>query len=102
MSNTYEDMYARCVEFNREHPEVWRMFVEFTRDRIERGFDHYSARAIFHRIRWETEYPGSTEGEEYQLNDHHSPFYARAFMNTFPEHRGFFRVRVQTSRAVAA
>lgn len=74
------------------------MFVRFTRDRIGRGFDHYSSDAIFHRIRWESSKPSYKEGEEFKLNDHHTAFYARRFMRMYPQHAGFFRTREQTSR----
>lgn len=94
----HDELRRNCQEFHKEHPEVWRMFVEFAFDRIERGFQHYSADAIFHRIRWEMAQPTYEKGEEFKLNDHYTAFYARAFMKRYPKHDGFFRTRTQKSK----
>jgi hypothetical protein len=104
MSETsrYEQLENEAKRYHAEHPEVWEMFCKLTRSRIRRGFQNYSARAIFHAIRWEKERPFYLEGEEFKLNDHHSPFYARWFMRASPEHAGFFRLRKQTSREAPA
>ena len=95
--NRLEEMREQVFAFHKKHPEVWNLFVQFTKEKAEKGFTNYSARGIFHRIRWETDKPDYQEGCEFKLNDHHSPFYARAFMKKFPEHEGFFRTRKQTS-----
>lgn len=95
--NRLEEMREQVVAYHKQHPEVWDLFVQFTTDKIEQGFTNYSARGIFHRIRWETDKPDYHEGYEFKLNDHHSPFYARRFMKMYPQHEGFFRTRHQTS-----
>jgi len=94
----YDQMKDRCNAFHQAHPEVWSMFVRFTRDRISRGFQTYSSDAIFHRIRWETAKPSYEKGTEFKLNDHYTAFYARRFMRLYPEYEGFFRTRKQTSK----
>jgi hypothetical protein len=98
MTTRKEQIRQRCAEFHKKHPEVWELFVKFTFDRISRGFEHYSADAIFHRIRWETATPTRDDGD-FKLNDHYTAFYARRFHAVHPEHHGFFRTRVQTSAA---
>ena len=98
MNNTrLDEMREQVQRFHDDNPEVWDLFVRFTLQKINRGFSHYSARGIFHRIRWETDDPSYEKGVEFKLNDHHSPFYARRFMKMYPEHEGFFRTREQTS-----
>ena len=92
-----DQLHRLAVEFDKEHPEVWEMFVFFTFDRMKLGFQHYSADAIFHRIRWETAKPEYEKGAEFKLNDHYTAFYARWFHNSYPEHDGFFRTREQKS-----
>jgi hypothetical protein len=82
-------------EFHRSNPNVWKLFVEFALDRIARGFKHYSADALMHRVRWETE-AGDPLGE-FKVNNNYVSFYARAFSKAYPEHAGFFRTRRQTS-----
>ncbi|MCZ6501862.1 MAG: hypothetical protein O6945_05020 [Gammaproteobacteria bacterium] len=92
-----EEMAAQCRAFHSRHPMVWVLFQEFTFNRIHIKCEHYSARAIFHRIRWETD-QAKTANDEFKLNDHYSPFYARAFMNKYPVHDEFFRTRKQISK----
>ena len=98
MSSRYDQMAKQCNEFDAAHPEVWRMFVKLTLDRIDKGFAHYSADAIFHRIRWEMALPIYELGKEFKLNDNYTAFYARAFMRMYPKHDGFFRTRKQISK----
>ena len=97
MSETrLEEMRDQCEAFHRDHPKVWLLFRRFTGELIKRGFKHGSARAVWEHIRWETAEADTTEAE-FKLNNNHHPFYARAFMNAYPKHDGFFRTRVQIS-----
>jgi hypothetical protein len=97
-STRLDEMRQQVSAFHARHPEVWGLFVQFTIEKINQGFKNYSARGIFHRIRWETDQPNYMEGCEFKLNDHYSPFYARRFMRMYPQHDGFFRTRRQTSQ----
>ena len=90
-----DELREACQVFHEEHPEVWELFVRFTLERIDRGFEHYGARAIMERVRWETNAGG--EDPELTINDHYAPFYARRFMGMHREHGEFFRTREQTS-----
>lgn len=96
--NRHEQLRQEVVAFHQRHPEVWDLFVKFTFERINAGFEHYSARGIWHRIRWETAAPIDRDEDDFKLNDHHTPFYARQFMKVYPQHNGFFRTRVQRSK----
>ena len=85
-----------CQKFHDEHPEVWRLFVKFTFQKIGQSFKNFGARAVWERVRWET--PMGADGKtQFKVNDHYHTFYARRFMSMYPEHKGFFRLRVQTS-----
>ena len=106
----HDEMREAAIRFHREHPEVWQLFVRFTFELIHRGFQHYSARAIFHRIRWETAEAGVDQEKEFKIGNNHSPFYARRFMAMYPQYapvfdedgkkveHGFFRTREQISK----
>ncbi len=94
----HDQMREEAQEFHMEHPEIWRLFVRFTFQLIERGFKHNSARAVFHRIRWETDQADVDGNTTFKINDHHSPFYARRFMKIYPDMEGFFRLRTQISK----
>ncbi len=97
----YDELADSVRKFHKKHPMVWTLFQRYTFDRINRGFKHYSAYAIFERVRWETD-QAQVDGDEFKLNNNHRPFYARAFMKKYPEHEGFFRTRVQTSKEKTA
>ena len=99
--NRYDQLRGEAGEFHRKHPRVWELFDRFTRDRIGYGYQHYSAKAIWERIRWETD-QAKTEGDEFKLNNNYPSFYARAWMGKNPEYQGFFRTRTQISKAADA
>lgn len=94
----YDEMREQCIEFDRQHPEVWRWFCRLTFDLIARGFKHYAVNSVFERIRWELDKVGGDGKAQFKLNNNYRPFYARRFMRLYPEHDGFFRTREQSSR----
>jgi hypothetical protein len=83
---------ARFAAMDAENPEVWRLFEAFTFHMIGRGFRHYSADAVLHRVRWETAM-SVDDGSGYKISNVWSAWYARKFHRTHPEHFGFFRNR---------
>ena len=76
-------------EFHKNNPEIYNLFVKFTNMATQRK-KYYSAKAIFHRIRWESMISG--EGD-YKIDDGWISHYARKFMDDFPQHSGFFQTR---------
>lgn len=85
------DLYAEFRKFDGANPGVWLLFKDFTLAAIKAGRKTYSADAILHRIRWHTEI--ETTGPVYKINDHFSAYYARKFLNFYPEREGFFITR---------
>lgn len=85
------ELEAAFWQFNRENPQVYVLFSRFTFQLIKRGFKNYSADAVMHRIRWETNV--ETVGDKFKVNDHHVAFYSRLWMEVNPQHKGFFRTR---------
>jgi hypothetical protein len=79
-------------EFDNAHPEIYEGFKRFALKAMAVR-KHYSSRAVFHALRWETIIDS---GGEFKINNNWSPFYARKFMKESPSHEGFFRSRVQT------
>tara|TARA_R110000851_G_scaffold214640_1_gene367384 strand:- start:284 stop:637 length:354 start_codon:yes stop_codon:yes gene_type:complete len=97
-----DEMRKQCTSFHEQHPEVWGLFVRFTFEMINKGFQNYSAQhGIFARIRWEMD-AGGNGVNQFKINNNYSAFYARRFMKVYPEHDGFFRTREQTSEAQEA
>ena len=85
------DPGARWLQFHDANPQVYDLFKRFTRHAIFAGRSSYSARAIFHRMRWHTGI--ETGGDEWKLNNNYSPYYARLFMIENPQHDAFFETR---------
>jgi len=80
-------------KFHSKDPVIYEMFKKFANIATQHR-DYYSAKAIFHRIRWETMVSG--EGD-YKIDDGWIAHYARKFMTEYPEHDGFFQTRRRKS-----
>ena len=102
MKTREEEINQQAEAFSAAHPEVVRLFVRFTKETIERGFAHYSCKAIFERIRWETDQADTDGRSTFKLNNNYTAWYARKFMERYPEHAGFFRTRDRISGKVKA
>ena len=77
-------------QFDRDNPQIYKYFVSFSKTAAVNN-SNYSARGIFHRIRWETSV--NTQDQDFKLNDIWTAYYARKFMKDYPEYEGFFRLR---------
>ena len=87
-----DSIQARCERFHRDNPRVYEMFKRFAFEVIQAGYSHYSADAIFHRIRWHVNIE-TRSADDFKLNDHFTAPYSRMFMEDHPAHEGFFRTR---------
>lgn len=92
-----DQMFRAFKDFHRENPVVWEFFEKFALAVAESGREHYSARAIFHRIRWHMDFEVLGDAVV-KIGNNHSPFYARMFHLSHPKHDGLFRNRKQTSQ----
>jgi hypothetical protein len=78
-------------EYHAANPKLWELLVKFTKERLSRGHK-VSVQMIFERIRWETdEWENSNSG--FKISHRWKPYYARKFMQDYPEHAGCFRTR---------
>lgn len=97
-SSRYDEIRQAFLNYDKLHPEVWKLFKKFTFDVIERGFKNYSAVFIIQQIRWHTDKPNVDGSSTFKINNNYIPFYARRFMLKYPTFKGFFRIREQISR----
>ena len=82
-------------QFHKNNPEIYDLFVKFTNMATQRK-QYYSAKAIFHRIRWETMMSSDWKiQDDFKIDDGWISHYARKFMDDFPQHVGFFRTKVR-------
>ena len=96
-----EQLRQQCTEFHEKHPEVWQLFVKFSLEMIDRGYQNYSVNAVFERIRWEID-AGGDGTSSFKLNNNYRAFYSRRFMRAYPQFDGFYRIRRQASEDVKA
>ena len=87
-----EEMQARFDTFHAEHPQVWKLFLRFVKEALQAKRKRFGARMIWERMRWYS-LVEVDDGSDFKLNDHYPPFYARLFMDTYPQYAGFFEIR---------
>ena len=77
--------------YHKANPQVWKLFKKFTMQVIGRGYRHFGSGAIIERIRWFVNV--ETKNDPWKINNNYRSFYARKFMEMYPEYDGFFRRR---------
>lgn len=80
--------------------EVCALFEKVALDLVAGGFEHYSADAVLHRIRWEANVERGNR--DFKVNNDHAAPLARWFMKRHPEARGFFELRAARAAPVRA
>jgi hypothetical protein len=78
--------------FHLDNPNVFELFVKFSRQLKSAGRKYYGAHSIIERIRWHVNV--ETNGDLFKINNNHGACYSRLLMITFPdEFDGFFELR---------
>lgn len=83
----------RFEDFDAANPHVWDLWLRFSAEAMRAGHRILSASFIAERIRWETTIVTRSE-DPFKLNNNHRAYYARKFMDAFPELPGFRTRRV--------
>jgi hypothetical protein len=79
--------------FHAEHPEIYDLFVQFSREIKGAGFKRYGIQSIAERVRWHVDTGFEWEKGEFKLNNNHCSRYARLIMQREPDLKGFFQLR---------
>lgn len=85
------DLYKKFIEYDIENPEVYSMFKKFTFDVISSGYHNCGSQMIIERIRWESIV--IAKNDKFKINNNYAAFYSRKFMQEYPLHNNFFRIR---------
>lgn len=80
------------AEYDAENPAIYDYFEKFSLIMAER-VDHYSAKCVFHRVRWETTLEG--KDDVFKIDDGWISHYARKFMELNPKYGSFFKLRTR-------
>ena len=78
-------------QFDKKNPHVFKMFVDYALQAKSNGYDKFSAKAVFERLRWY--YAFETTDYDFKLNNNYTAYYARKAMGLVPELNGFFEIR---------
>lgn len=70
--------------FDADNPQIWREFRDMAFRLIDNGYKHYGAKSIIEAIRFHRSVQ-TTEGP-FKLNNNYTAYYARKFMNLYPQH----------------
>lgn len=87
-----KDLITDFLDFDAANPQIWKLVLERTFEVIGAGYGRFAIDEVFNRIRWFKNVETYSD-DEFKVNDHHRAFYARKFMQQFPQYAGFFEVR---------
>jgi hypothetical protein len=89
-----KQILAEFIVFHLTHPEVWKSFDRLCRYVLASGRTEYSSKAIFERLRWESEIEAKSKvGIAEGFSNDFTAYYARLFIVTYPDHSKFFAIR---------
>jgi len=91
-----DELEAAAQDYLRENPVFWRVFCDEAFAMIHRGREHYGHKTIVEYLRHESARFGP-DPEGFKVNNNYAATFARVFEVTYPEHRGFFRLRHRVS-----
>jgi len=78
-------------KFNKENPQIFKAFEQQVFKAINKGRKKISAKLIINWIRW-NEFLRSSD-ENFKINDAYQSYYARYFIEQYPEYLGIFEFR---------
>jgi hypothetical protein len=85
-------MWFRARDWHNRHPHVYEAFKKYSFEMIHRGIKKSSHWMVMNRVRWEAAIETGTS-ESFKIPNDFIAYYARMFMDEFPEHEGFFELR---------
>ncbi len=98
MSTDLTRLEKNFIKFHTKNPAVWTEFQRYAFEAIRAGRIRYSARFIIHKIRWDSAV-NTSKTSAFKIANDHSPYYARLFNKTFPEHNDLFKTILPETEA---
>ena len=78
-------------KFNDENPHIFKAFEQQALLAINKGAEKISSKLIINWIRW-NEFLESTD-QNFKINDAYQSYYARHFIEKYPQHKDIFEFR---------
>lgn len=85
--------YLSFLRFHEEHPQVYRLFEQFARQLLEKGWKRIGSKMVIERIRWEVA-TASKDADGYKINNNYTCYYSRMFMQNNPQYGDCFETRI--------
>jgi hypothetical protein len=101
MIDAINELVARCEphhelktfhEFHRQNPEVLNFLIEEIETRRSHGQKSFSFASLWHYCRWKVVI-GKGPASTFKMNDHLTPYYARAIVILRPDFNGWAELR---------
>jgi hypothetical protein len=83
-----ERLEREFFKFHRENPHIYKILLRFCNEVWNRGYRHYSIKAIVERARWHAKFESTDP--DWKLSNNHTAYYARFIMNVNPHLQNFF------------
>lgn len=77
-------LWQQFLIFHKSHPEIYEEYKKYIMNILQEGRDLYSAYLLRESDRWNS---------KRKINNNHTPYYARLFIEEHPEYKSFFRLR---------
>lgn len=87
---TIDERFTRFLEL---HPEVYAEFCKIATDLLNRGKEHYGAKAIMEVIRFHRAMSGQDEKEPFKINNNFSSRLSRKLIGEDERFKNFFELR---------
>lgn len=88
-------MSKSFAQYHHDNPQVYALIIKYAREIRAAGHQHYSIRAILHRIRWHVDVV-TKDPDGFKISNCYSRDYAIKLMLEYPiEFAGFFRLRTK-------
>jgi len=82
----------KFFDFHALHPEVFKLFVKFSRHAKNAGHRRYSGWAVMNQVRWHTDVTTRLPDGP-RLNNGLISHYTRMMMRDYPEYKRFFHIK---------
>lgn len=77
-------LWQEFLDFHGKHPEVYEDFKKDIINAFRSGRKLYSVYVVKENNRWNS---------KRKINNNHTPYYTRLFIEEYPEYKSFFRLR---------
>ncbi|HWY79567.1 MAG TPA: hypothetical protein VNW29_04365 [Candidatus Sulfotelmatobacter sp.] len=77
-------LWEQFLEFHENHPEIYENYKNEILKAINQGREIYSISIITEHHRWD---------RRYKISNNHRAYYARIFVEEFPEYKNFFKFK---------